>query len=198
MSIASNRQKKLLRFFGVRFDESISIGAAGGEIGSLMSNEENVKKWDKYLFLTQDFDSETSKLRPFDLRALEQTEIPENWNSKQAIDSFREKIASQIVSSKSPYDSPEPEIIHKGFTFCFTGKFELGQKSDCEKIIVENSGTIMKSVNSELDFLVIGEKGNPSWKRGKYGTKIEKAIILRRERGNPAIISEKHCFKNIT
>jgi hypothetical protein len=38
---ASNRQKKMLRFFGIPFSTKLSVGAAGWEIATIMLNEGN-------------------------------------------------------------------------------------------------------------------------------------------------------------
>ena len=48
--LASNRQKKLLRFFDIPFNENTTIGAAGWEIDTIMANDENREKWRRYLF----------------------------------------------------------------------------------------------------------------------------------------------------
>ena len=55
---ASNRQKKLLRFFKVSFHPNISAGAAGWEIAAIMSSEDCREQWRRYLFPTSDFDSD--------------------------------------------------------------------------------------------------------------------------------------------
>ena len=50
---ASNRQKKLLRFFDVPFSPKISAGAAGWETAAIMSKEGSEERWSRYLFLTR-------------------------------------------------------------------------------------------------------------------------------------------------
>jgi len=75
-----------------------------------------------------------------------------------------------------------------------TGKFDFGPRKACEELVLEKQGTAVKGVSASLDFLVIGTQGSPAWKRGKYGSKIEKAVLLRRQNGKPAIVSEDHCF----
>jgi hypothetical protein len=51
--LATNRQKKILRFFRVPFGPTISVGAAGWEISTIMSDEEQRLRWRRYLFLTK-------------------------------------------------------------------------------------------------------------------------------------------------
>lgn len=48
------------------------------------------------------------------------------------------------------------------------------------------------TINRNIDYLVIGTQGSPAYKRGSYGSKIEKAILARREFGSPSIVSEDH------
>lgn len=74
---------------------------------------------------------------------------------------------------------------------------EFGPREACEGLVKEKSGIVAKGVLQDLDYLVIGTQGSPTWKRGKHGSKIEKAIYLRRELGNPAIVAEDHCFSYI-
>ncbi len=47
---ASNRQKKILRFFKIPFSPNISSGAAGWDIGILMGSDEYRIEWEKYLY----------------------------------------------------------------------------------------------------------------------------------------------------
>lgn len=194
---ATNRQKKVLRFFGIKFHESITSGAAGWEVGTIFSNENNVERWRKYLYLTKDFGSESDQLLRYQEDELERIELPEDWNAGKAVQAFREEIAAQILASESPYDNPEPDIEFTGHSFCFTGKFDFGPRKTCEALVEEKGGIAAKGVSGGLDFLVIGTQGSPAWKRGSYGSKIEKAIMLRREHGKPAIVSEDHCFSFI-
>lgn len=191
---ASNRQKKVLRFFGVPFHETITAGAAGWELGTIFSDEANSERWRKYLFLTKDLDSNSDELVPYDAKKFEEIEIPEEWSASGAIQAFREEIVTQILASQSPYDTPQPDVVFQGNSFCFTGKFDFGPRNACEDLIREKRGKVAKGVSGALGYLVIGTQGSPDWKRGSYGIKIEQAIVLRREHGNPSIISEDHFF----
>jgi len=193
-TLATNRQKKVLRFFGVRFHESISSGAAGWELGTIFADERNAERWRKYLYVTQDFGSETDELLPYEESDFDAVEVPEDWSAGNALQSFREEIAAQILASESPFDTPQPNVTFSGHTFCFTGKFDFGPRKACEALVEEKGGVVSKGVSVTLDYLVIGTQGSPSWKRRSYGSKIEKAVVLRRENGRPAIVSEDHCL----
>lgn len=193
-SEASNRQKKVLKFFGVDFGPSITVGAAGWEIDWLMSEPQKYDRWRRYLYLTHDFDNDTDDLRPFSEKALQDVVVPDNWRPQAEIDAFQAKLAESIITEQSPYDSPQPPVVFEEKSFVFTGKFHCGARKECEGAVIERGGECPKvgHVSHNIDYLVIGENGSAAWKRGSYGTKIESAIIARRGHGAPAIISEMH------
>ena len=191
---ASNRQKKLLRFFEVSFSANISAGAAGWEIAAIMSNEDCREKWRCYLFLTSDFDSDSDLLKAFDKAALQTVQIPEGWSSSEAFRHFRDELVDDILHDESPFDRPQPSVLFPKHTFIFTGKFAFGTRKACQDAVVSCGGLApdQKSVSHLIDYLVIGTEGSKSWRRGTYGNKIEDAILSRRDYGSPAIISEEH------
>jgi hypothetical protein len=191
---ASNRQKKLLRFFEVPFSASISAGAAGWEISAIMSDEECRERWRRYLFLTNDFDSDTDLLKPFDKAALQSVRIPVDWSSSEAFRHFRDELVDDILHDESPFDRPQPSVSFAKRTFIFTGKFAFGTRKACQDAVISRGGSApdQKSVSHSVDYLVIGTEGSKAWRRGTYGNKIEDAILSRREYGSPAIISEEH------
>ncbi len=191
---ASNRQKKLLRFFEVPFSANISAGAAGWEIATIMSNEECRERWHRYLFLTKDFDSDTDSLKPFDTAALQTVQIPDDWSSSAAFRQFRDELVDDILHDESPFDRPQPDVLFTKRTFMFTGKFAFGTRKTCQDAVISRGGSApdQKSVSHLIDYLVIGAEGSKAWRRGTYGNKIEDAILSRRVYGSPAIISEGH------
>lgn len=191
---ASNRQKKLLRFFDIPFSANITTGAAGWEIATIMMNDECRDRWRRYLFLTEDFDSDTDSLKPFDKTALQAVQIPEGWSSSEAFRKFRDELVDNILHDESPFDLPQPPVLFPKRTFIFTGKFAFGTRKACQDAVVSRDGSApdQKSVSHSIDYLVIGTEGSKAWRRGTYGNKIEDAILSRREYGTPAIISEAH------
>jgi len=193
MSI-SNRQKKLLRFFGVPVSPEMSSGAAGWEIGRILSREENSRLWARYLYLTRDFGSDSDELQPFDRAELESVEIPEGWTGAEAIAALKQEIVEAALHDGSPYDCPQPEVVFAGRTFVFTGKFSYGSRRHCQDAAVSRGGLAPSKggVSRDTHYLVVGAEGSKAWKHGSYGTKIEAAIVARREHGTPAIISEEH------
>jgi NAD-dependent DNA ligase len=197
---ATNRQKKLLTFFGIRFSPNISTGAAGWEIGAIMEDEKNRERWRRYLFLTRDFDSDSPILAKYDPAELEAVNIPEDWSASDEMQKFHDEIVGQEMSGGAPFDDPAPSIDFAGHSFMFTGKFEFGTRKACQNAVTERGGSApsQKSVSREIDYLVIGSGGSKAWKRGSYGNKIEAAVLSRREHGSPAIVSEEHWSAELT
>lgn len=191
---ASNRQKKLLRFFKVPFSPNISAGAAGWEIAGIMSSEEGREQWHRYLILTSDFASDTDILKPFDMAALRAVQIPAGWSSSDALRHFRDELVADILNDESPFDRPQPKVLFTKRTFMFTGKFTFGTRKACQEAVIAHGGSApdLKSVSYLIDYLVIGTEGSKTWRKGTYGNKIEDAILSRRDSGTPAIISEEH------
>jgi hypothetical protein len=122
---ATNRQKKLLRFFGVRFGPTISAGAAGWEIGIIMSAEES--RWRRYLFLTNDYGANSEQLVPHDAQALLSVVIPDEWSSSDAAQQFKDELIAQILHDESPFDFPMPYFTVAGHVFIFTDSSSLDQ-----------------------------------------------------------------------
>lgn len=155
---ASNRQKKLLRFFEVPFSANISAGAAGWEIATIMSSDECRERWRRYLFLTKDFDSDTDSLKPFNAEALQGVQIPEDWSSSAAFRQFRDELVDDILHDESPFDRPQPDVLFTKRTFMFTGKFAFGTRKACQDAAISRGGSApdQKSVSHLIDYLVIG------------------------------------------
>jgi len=196
-AIATNRQRKLLKFFGMKFHKNMTAEAAGWEIARIISKQANKEMWDRYLFLTHDYSTETDEVLPYDLAELERVVLPPGWDSQKETRDFQSEFVHFILTDESPYDRPQPKIVFKGKKFCFSGKFDFGQRKSCVAAIEARGGEFSKNVAVGLDYLVIGTQGNPSWVRENYGRKIEKAILLRREQGRPSIVSEGHWLKSI-
>ena len=194
MSLATNRQKKLLKFFGVPYSERTTMGGAGWEIQTLLSDEARREQWRKYVYLTSDFDSDSDELKPFNQSDLINTEVPEDWTTKRAVSEFRGELVASLLAEaeQDPFDKPQPEVIFAGKLFVFTGKFEYGTRKACQQAVLDRGGRTGNTASHQNDYLVIGSSGSTHWKYGDYGQKIENAIIARRDYGAPAIISEEH------
>jgi hypothetical protein len=73
---ATNRQVKLLRFFGMSPDARLNRGTATSLITRILSEAENRKRWIQYKLLTEDIGDESAELRPFDRHQLTNVRIP--------------------------------------------------------------------------------------------------------------------------
>ena len=195
---ATNRQKKVLRFFGIDFSPEISKGGAGWHIGKLDDDQRIL--WRKYVYLTGDNGQETDQLQDFDPSLLVAVELPPPQPRRRAASGARARAKRitnlddddvfDIVESIGPYDNPSPEIKFAESVFVFTGKFSFGERKECRQAVIEKGGKAEDGVRTNSDYLVVGEKGNPAWKHDNYGGKIAKAINFRHNYGKPAIVSE--------
>jgi len=106
-------------------------------------------------------------------------------------------ISDQVVdmSSALPLCSPVPTVDFKDKTFCFTGAFTIGTRTQCESIIKSLGGKPSKSITKKLDYLVIGIIGSGAWIHSSYGRKIEKAVEYRSQNSGISIISEEYLIK---
>lgn len=77
-----------------------------------------------------------------------------------------------------------------GKTFCLTGDFKTGTKSEIEKKLSDKGAVKKGSVSGKLDFLFVGGLGSEAWKYGNIGGKIAKAQELQEKGKNIQIISE--------
>jgi DNA ligase (NAD+) len=194
---ATNRQRKLLRFFGHEIGSNTSAGLAGRRIDELMADTQNVLLWEKYIYLTGDFDSDTDQVKPFSKADLDKVVLPQDWNRKNAITNFKQEIVANALAADSPFDKPAPDVTFKGRRFLFTGEFDFGSRSQCSKAVISLGGSVanQKLASRSIDYLVVGNTGNESWSSKTYGNKIESAVLCRKEHGKPAIVSEDHWLK---
>ena len=192
----TNRQIKVLRFFGVEITPDFNKGRASGYVTRLFSNEENKQLWENYVYYTGDDSQDTSDLQPYDLNDLKAVVIPDDWKPKRAagIPSDRKKrlleMVTQMLREGSPFDDPLPDIGFNGKAFAFTGTFTSGSRKECQGAVKDLGAVGQSSVNLSTDYLVIGNEGSEQWAEGSHGRKIEKAMMLRMETAKPAILSE--------
>ena len=78
-------------------------------------------------------------------------------------------------------------------TYCLTGEFEHGTKDDIEYVL-DGYGLVRKnSLSYDVNYLFVGNLGNPSWKKGKMGEKIFEA----EKNSNLIIIGEELLFDKL-
>lgn len=76
---ATNRQLKVLRFFGIPFEQGITRGHATGCVCGIFGNAKKTERWRKYVFLTKDITDKSPHLEPFDPAELERVVLPPGW-----------------------------------------------------------------------------------------------------------------------
>ncbi|NJP39649.1 hypothetical protein HCH52_01065 [Oscillospiraceae bacterium HV4-5-C5C] len=85
---------------------------------------------------------------------------------------------------------PSPGVNLRGHTFCLTGDFSCGSRSEVEALLIQQGGIKKSGVSSKLDYLFVGGLGSEAWAYGNLGGKIARAQELQ-EKGCPVqIISE--------
>lgn len=90
------------------------------------------------------------------------------------------------------------KIDFKDRYFCFTGKLKDVERSEAHAEVKYREGFIAKDMNGFVDYLVVGDIPNPSWKFGSFGTKMNKAINLRKATGKPLIIREETFLEHLS
>lgn len=95
----------------------------------------------------------------------------------------------------NPCRCGEGGVCISGKSFCLSGNFQHGEKSDIGKAIEAAGGVIVSGVSRKTDYLAVGGMGSGEWKFGNYGSKVSKALELQ-EQGMPiTILSEIELFK---
>jgi DNA polymerase III subunit epsilon len=79
-------------------------------------------------------------------------------------------------------------------TFCLTGDFKTGTKSEIEKKLSAKGAIKKSSVSGKLDYLFVGGLGSEAWKYGNIGGKIAKAQELQEKGNDIKIISEDNLI----
>lgn len=86
-----------------------------------------------------------------------------------------------------------PEIHFEGKSFCFTGEFVHGKRSEIAARAQALGGIVKSAVSKKTNYLVVGNAGNPCWAYACYGRKIEEAVNLRKN-GAPILIVNETDF----
>jgi NAD-dependent DNA ligase len=99
---------------------------------------------------------------------------------------------SEDTSTALPLDDPAPSIIEfPDREFCVTGRFAYGTRKKVMEAISARGGTFNDAPRRGTHYLVIGFFASKDWKYSSYGTKIERALDLRKS-GGISIVAEEH------
>ena len=85
----------------------------------------------------------------------------------------------------------------KNKSICFTGKLAELTRAQAERESRSRDGLSQKTINKELDYLVIGSIPSTGWKFGDYGNKIIKARKLIEDGAKLKMISEDEFMESI-
>jgi hypothetical protein len=122
---------------------------------------------------------------------LEKSLETSNLNDKD-FNNFKNKLKN-IISLDSILDNINS--IENNSICCCSGIFSE-DKTTIKQILKNKNITITKNVTLDINYLIIGSLGNPEWKHGLYGNKIEKAIDYRdKKKTGLVIISEQQLLK---
>ncbi len=146
-------------------------------------------------FLTQYPLSDLSKL----FNEIMKDGIVEPHERRQLFD-FLSSIA--VGSQKNPVVNgiytDHPQIVFKDRQFLFTGEMEFGPREKAERVVVDRGGIVAKSCTLKTNYLIVGNLGSEAYKFGRFGSKIEKAITLQREKKTPIqIVRERDFVENV-
>jgi NAD-dependent DNA ligase len=86
------------------------------------------------------------------------------------------------------FDSVQ-NIEFSGARFCLTGTFSR-PKDEVKAAIESHGAEVVENVSKKVRFLVVGKAGSADWKHGSFGTKLEKAKLIKQQGSTLSIISE--------
>lgn len=81
-----------------------------------------------------------------------------------------------------------------GKLFCMTGNFSFGSKTDVELFILAHGGKVHPTVTRAVDYVLVGNEGDPGWSYGRYGAKVKKALEMHEKGHSIKIVCEKDVF----
>jgi hypothetical protein len=90
-------------------------------------------------------------------------------------------------------DSCKPNFANAGVVH--TGVFAYGTRAKCERLTMKLGGMPLDQVSRRTDILVIGHRVSPAWAHQSYGTKILKAVELKKNGVALEIISERRWIE---
>lgn len=96
------------------------------------------------------------------------------------------------IPSVMPLDLPPPDLEFQDKRFVLTGWFAFGPWNACEEAVKGRGGISQVAVRFSTDVLVIGSFASADWGASFSGTKIGRALELKRQGYPLVIVSEEH------
>ena len=90
-----------------------------------------------------------------------------------------------------------PEIIFSDHVFCFTGISSRCSRKDISEKVQELGGAYIDRVSNKIDYLIIGNNGNPCFAYSCYGRKVEQAVNMRKQGGKIILVHENDFWDEI-
>lgn len=94
----------------------------------------------------------------------------------------------------NPVKNNHSSLELDGKSFCLSGDFKNGSKSEISSQLQSYGAIEKSSVSSKLDYLFVGGLGSDAWKYGNVGGKIAKAQELQEKGHKVQIISEDDLY----
>jgi NAD-dependent DNA ligase len=91
----------------------------------------------------------------------------------------------------------DPEIVLADRTFCFTGISSKGPRRLFADEVTRRGGQFIDVMREDLDYLIIGDEGNPCWAFTCYGRKVERAVHMRRSGHRVMLVHERDFWDAI-
>ena len=102
------------------------------------------------------------------------------------------EVQSDTLSTQLGTEAEPPVIQFRDRSFCFTGKFNCGDRKSCQHLTTDRGGIIHSTVTMNLDYLVIGGLASRDWAHSSHGRKIEAAVRNKTKGATTLIVSEPH------
>jgi len=91
--------------------------------------------------------------------------------------------------------SAHEQMRFKDKVFCLTGDFDFGSKGDVELWLMARGGRCTESLNPQVDYVIVGNKGSTRWAYGSYGTKVKRAMDMKANGAPIEILKEANLIK---
>ncbi len=91
----------------------------------------------------------------------------------------------------------DPDIQLPSRVFCFTGISSKGPRKLFAETVSAKGGSFIDSIRKDIDYLIIGDEGNPCWAFACYGRKVERAVQMRKQGHSLLIVHERDFWDAI-
>jgi len=110
---------------------------------------------------------------------------------------YDEKTGATYRVSTDVWEDPIESLIIPESVFCLTGDFVSGDRKKVTQLLHSLGAKTSSSMNTSVDYLLIGTLARRDWLYTSHGRKIEKALLLKQEGRTITIITERTLLKHI-